>query len=93
MNVTTVYTKETTTSGIGLVWITVLAFPAILAYYWRTTHGTLKNGEPPLVPYWLPWLGHGLSFMADINGFVTWVRSVAILPTLSPPLLHASHNG
>lgn len=61
-------------SGLGLGWLLLLMIPAIIAYYWNTTHGTLKNGEPPLVPYWFPWLGHGLSFMADINKFVTGVR-------------------
>jgi hypothetical protein len=56
MNTTVEYADETAASGIGLVWITVLAIPALLAYYWNTTHGVLKTGEPPLVPYCHLWL-------------------------------------
>lgn len=78
MNVTTTKMGEISPSnaGLGLGWLLLLAIPGLLAYYWNTTHGTLKTGEPPLVPYYLPWLGHGISFMNDINGFVVWVRSV-----------------
>ena len=76
MNITTAQSGDVPSSGLGLGWLLLLAFPALLAYYWNTTHGTLKTGEPPLVPYYLPWLGHGIAFMNDINGFVVWVRYV-----------------
>lgn len=52
----------------------LLLCPFLAAYWWQTTHGRLRTGEPPLVPYTIPWLGHGITFMDDINGFVTWVR-------------------
>ncbi|EEP81767.1 predicted protein [Uncinocarpus reesii 1704] len=28
-----------------------------------------RNGEPPMVPHWIPWLGHAYSYLFDINQF------------------------
>ncbi|KAH8693908.1 cytochrome P450 [Talaromyces proteolyticus] len=50
----------------------------LLFFAWRWSirhHKVSSNGEPPLVPYLIPWLGHGFSLINDINGFVEWVRS------------------
>ena len=55
-------------------WLILLPIVILTAYWWNTTHGKLQTGEPPLVPYYLPWLGHGITFMNDINAFVSWVR-------------------
>jgi len=49
-----------------------LTIPIALTWSWRLV-GSLK-GEPPLVPYWIPWLGHGLWVVKDINEFVAWAR-------------------
>ncbi|KAL3422685.1 Cholesterol 7-alpha-monooxygenase 3 [Phlyctema vagabunda] len=58
----------------SLVWLFVLAAPLALA--WFTGYRRIAPGEPPLVPYIVPWLGHGMAFMNDINGFTEWVRSL-----------------
>ena len=58
--------------GIPLWILTVL--PILAASWWWEMRRRSAIGEPPLVPYTIPWLGHGLSFMKDINGFTESVR-------------------
>jgi hypothetical protein len=54
----------------------LLVLPILGASWWWMSSSTKSTtGEPPLVPYRIPWLGHGLAFMNDINGFTAWVRS------------------
>jgi hypothetical protein len=53
----------------------LLALPVLATLWWWSAYSSkLTTGEPPLVPYRIPWLGHGISFMNDINGFTEWVR-------------------
>ena len=64
---------------INTLWVTVAAIllsSTILSLIFKswTVSAARKNGEPPLVPYTIPWLGHGLSFMRNINSFTKWVR-------------------
>ncbi|EFW14761.1 conserved hypothetical protein [Coccidioides posadasii str. Silveira] len=33
-----------------------------------------RKGEPPMVPHWIPWLGHAYSFLFNINGFGARVK-------------------
>ncbi|RDW62298.1 cytochrome P450-13 [Coleophoma cylindrospora] len=58
-----------------LFWILSLTLPLAVISYW-SGYRRIAAGEPPLVPYLLPWLGHGMAFMNDINGFTEWVRSL-----------------
>lgn len=43
-----------------------LAGGALLAVLWllkaRRNAAAAQNNEPPMLPYWVPWLGHGLSY-------------------------------
>ncbi|KAG9238530.1 putative cholesterol 7-alpha-monooxygenase [Amylocarpus encephaloides] len=60
----------------AVFWVILLAIPGIGIWWWTDYRWRIASGEPPLVPYQIPWLGHGLDFMKDINGFAQWVRSV-----------------
>jgi hypothetical protein len=53
----------------------LLVLPLLVTWWWSLASSTkLITGEPPLVPYRIPWLGHALAFMNDINGFAAWAR-------------------
>ncbi|KAH6676565.1 putative cholesterol 7-alpha-monooxygenase [Halenospora varia] len=67
--------EATNQSGL-LSYILFLAIPIFATYWWTVARWKIAKGEPPLVPYRIPWLGHGLSFMNDINGFTEYVRSI-----------------
>lgn len=56
------------------MWLLLGAALALFAWRWYLRLDIVPNGEPPIVPYQIPWLGHALSFMNDINGFATWAR-------------------
>lgn len=60
------------------VTVAILLSFSIFSYLFKswTVNAVKKNGEPPLVPYTIPWLGHGLSFMRNISLFAKWARSV-----------------
>ncbi|EER43368.1 conserved hypothetical protein [Histoplasma capsulatum var. duboisii H88] len=36
--------------------------------------GPWQKGEPPLIPYIIPWLGHALSFRRGTTRFSSWVK-------------------
>jgi hypothetical protein len=59
----------------GLAILLLLSTIPIFATWWWTDYRwRVERGEPPLVPYRIPWLGHGLSFMKDVNAFTAWAR-------------------
>jgi len=58
---------------LATTWL-LLALPVLAVWWWIASSTKLASGEPPLVPYRIPWLGHGLAFMNDINGFTAWAR-------------------
>jgi hypothetical protein len=33
-----------------------------------------RNGEPPVVQFTIPWLGHALFFLNDMNAFWSWIK-------------------
>ncbi|TVY84462.1 Cholesterol 7-alpha-monooxygenase [Lachnellula suecica] len=59
------------------LWIAllVLSIPIFVVWWWTDYRWSLALREPPLVPYIIPWIGHGLSFMKDVNAFTAWARS------------------
>lgn len=54
-----------------IIWSLLLVVPVILVYWYNHR---LADGEPPLISSKIPWLGHGMSFMKDMNGFAEWTR-------------------
>ncbi|CAI7573402.1 unnamed protein product [Penicillium glandicola] len=50
-------------------------FLVVVWRWWFSSQGQ-QSDEPPLVPYRLPWLGHALPFIRNINGYTAWVRSL-----------------
>ena len=66
------------TNNMIAAFAVILLSSTVFSYLFKswTIRAARKNGEPPLIPYTIPWLGHGVSFMWNINLFVKWVRWV-----------------
>jgi hypothetical protein len=76
-NITSVPVQPTSLiKSPAMFWAVVLAIPIFAIWWWVDYRWRIAEGEPPLVPFKIPWLGHGLDFMNDINGFAEWVRYV-----------------
>ncbi|PGG99271.1 hypothetical protein AJ79_08608 [Helicocarpus griseus UAMH5409] len=65
-----------TLQGSPWLWIFVLLASPFLGTWLLSNVNARRsrNGEPPLIPYTVPWLGHGFFVAKDITGFGTWAR-------------------
>ncbi|PGH12922.1 hypothetical protein AJ80_06527 [Polytolypa hystricis UAMH7299] len=64
--------------GGGRLWLWIpilLALPFLSTWILSNINARRsRNGEPPLIPYTIPWLGLGLFLAKDVTGFGVWVR-------------------
>ncbi|CAG8977986.1 hypothetical protein HYALB_00001868 [Hymenoscyphus albidus] len=88
MNATSAQTSPASSllGSIPIFWTLLIAFPTFALWWWTDIRWRVAKGEPPLVVHSIPWLGHGLSFMNDINGFTEWVKSIH--PSSSAATVH-----
>lgn len=61
------------------VWIllrvaSLLAVAYVVYCVWSFTPDTLQDLQPPAVPHWIPFLGHGLEFIKDFEGMVSRIQ-------------------
>ncbi|PGH03085.1 hypothetical protein GX51_04272 [Blastomyces parvus] len=57
--------------------VMLLVSPFLLTWVYtsiKARYGSQQGGDPPLIPYAIPWLGHGLSFRRGTTRFSQWVR-------------------
>ncbi|PGH32394.1 hypothetical protein GX50_04819 [[Emmonsia] crescens] len=62
-----------------MIWIPIALLVSPLLLTWFVTNikarcGFRQRGEPPLIPYTIPWLGHALFFRRGTTRFSAWAR-------------------
>jgi hypothetical protein len=66
---------------VGVLW---------LLRAWRNSVGA-QSSEPPVLPYWIPWLGHGLSYASGSDKVFRAARYVSLKASHTGHSLNAPH--